>query len=145
MSIISDQIKLHTIQFSSTKLFLPYICWFGPSCLCLCLSDLDRDRRLFSSSSTLFTCSNWRNERRVGILHNYWNQFIHSLICIRISSQWELSRGRIKPCIDICLSATALIRVSNTRVIPSYARVSTQHQHDTFWSRVIIVDLIITL
>ncbi len=47
-----------------------------------------------------------------------------------------------KPCIDICLSATALIRVSNSHVIPSNACVSTQHQHDPFWSQVIILDLI---
>ncbi len=41
-----------------------------------------------------------------------------------------------KPCIDICLSATALIiRVSSTRL-------SMQHQHDPFWLRVIILDLI---
>ena len=39
-----------------------------------------------------------------------------------------------KPCIDICLSATALIRMSNTRVL-------TQRQHDPFWLRVIILDL----
>ena len=37
-----------------------------------------------------------------------------------------------KPCIDICLSATALIRVSNARVIPRNARISTQHQQDPF-------------
>ena len=48
--------------------------------------------------------------------------FIHSLVCIRISSQWELSRDRIKPCIDICLSATALIRVSNARINAASAR-----------------------
>ena len=47
------------------------------------------------------------------------------------------------PCIAICLSATALIRVSNARVIPRNARVSAQHQHDPFWSLVIIFDLII--
>ena len=53
-----------------------------------------------------------------------------------------LDQASSKPCIDICLSATALIRVSNARVIPRNARVSTQHQHDPFWSRVIILNWI---
>ena len=51
----------------------------------------------------------------------YW--FIHSLICMRISSQWELSKDRIKPVpkhelISARESATALIRMSNAHVIP---------------------------
>ncbi len=48
-----------------------------------------------------------------------------------------------KQCIDICLSATALIRVSNMCVIPHNTRVSMQHLHDPFWLWVIILDLII--
>ena len=48
-----------------------------------------------------------------------------------------------KPCIDICVSATALMRVSNAHVILRKAHVSTQHQHNPFWSWVIILDLTI--
>ena len=45
-----------------------------------------------------------------------------------------------KPCIDMYPSTTALIRVSNARVIYSVTRV---YQHDPFWLWVIILDLII--
>ena len=42
-----------------------------------------------------------------------------------------------KPCIDIYLSATALLRMSNVCITPRNTRVSTQHQHYPFgrgWS-----------
>ena len=68
---------------------------------------------------------------------------------MRISSQWGLSWDWIKPvpnhALISALSATASIRVSNARIRPSNARVSTQHQHDPFWSRMIILEYLYKL